>query len=154
MLGVGVVVSPGPRIGVEVHTALPGYSRWKWRVARAPVGKGEKRKREGERGREIGTKHRWRRRYILAESSFDRQFLVRTRGTDTASTANTRSCHRDRDRPSRGRSSLLLTGHAPHSRFRPHPGRGGIIPNREGFTASGLAQRHLLRRTVLGRVRS
>lgn len=158
MLGVDVVVSPGPRIGVEVHTALSGYSRWKWRVARAPVGKGEKRKREGEtgrrRGREIGTKHRWRRRYILAGSSFDRQFLVRTCGTDTASTANTRSCHRDRDHLSRGRSLLLLTGHAPHSRFRPHPERKGIIPNREGFTALGLAQRHLLRGTVLGRVRS
>lgn len=67
---------------------------------------------------------------------------------------HTRSCHRDRDHLSRGRSLLLLTGHAPHSRFRPHPGRKGIIPNREGFTALGLAQRHLLRGTVLGRVRS
>lgn len=106
MLGVGVV-SPGSRTGVEVHTVLPGYSRWKWRVARAPVGKGEKRKREGvtgrRRGRETGTKHRWRRRYILAGSSFDRQFLVRTRGTDTASTTNTRSCQRSRSE-NRGRS--------------------------------------------------
>ena len=72
----------------------------KWRVARTLVGKGEKRNREGDigkrRGRETGTRHRWRRRYILAGSWFDRQFLARTRSTDIASIANTRICQRSR----------------------------------------------------------
>ncbi|TGZ37709.1 Uncharacterized protein DBV15_02972 [Temnothorax longispinosus] len=39
------------------------------------------------------------------------------------------------------------------SRFPPHPGRG-ITLNREGWPRYGVVQRHLLRGTVLGRVRS
>lgn len=101
--------APGATTGVKVHTALPGYSRGGGggvSLAAALAGKGEEasveertritgenekeRERESatgktrERERQPGRQaHRRRRRYILAGSSFDRQFLGRTRGTST-----------------------------------------------------------------------
>lgn len=106
-----------------------------------------------------GTKHRWRKCYIPAGSLFDRQFLARTRGTDTASTAYTRSCQRSRSSESRKkfarrrRESVCLDSLTKLAFSRPRPERG-IIPDRKGRLLRGRSEAHRLRGTVLGRVRS
>lgn len=125
MLGVGVV-SPGSRTGVEVHTALPGYSRWKWRVARAPVGKGEKREREKERQEEGEGERRARSTggggviYRLDPRSTVSFSPVPAAPTPRA--PQTLAAVRDRDHLSRGGS--LREGEeirlVSDSRFRPH----------------------------------